>query len=450
MNIMFFLVIVFLFIVTVSVLNEKVIHMQSDIALLVSSVLFCCVILLLSQIPGLDNLKPLLHQIGDFGFEAYLLDFVLCFMLFAGASKVNMGKFKQNIRAISLLALLTTVLSSFIYGLLFWSVGMLFGVALDIWVCVLLGCIVSPTDPIAATGILNKLGLSKNVTSVIESESLFNDGTGVALFVFVKSIVSSKGAGFAGKSAADGILAGGSSFMSVMLKEVLGALVVAFVVSFLLFRLLKLTRDPAKHIMISLLDVAAVYLICEHFGFSGVIASVVCGMYFASEMHKISRRRLVDDPHDHYGAFWETADTMLNSMLFVMIGISLLDVQLSSYLYFVIPAAIVCVILSRLAGVYLSTLFVGKRKIPSSYSLNEFVVLMTWSALKGGLSLALAMSTKSFLEPEIYLMVLNAAYVTIFFTVIGQGLTVKMGYRMIEERKAKRIRKFSLSRKIEK
>lgn len=439
MSIMGFLIVVFLFIVIVSVVNERLIHLQGDIALLLFSVVFSGLILVSTLVPGLRVFAPAIHKVGDFGFEAYLLDFVLCFMLFAGSSKVNMGKFRQNIKTISLLALLTTILSSALYGALFWGFAQLLHLPMDIWVCLLLGCIVSPTDPIAATGILNKLGLSKNVTSVIESESLFNDGTGVALFVFVKSIVSTKGAAFQGKSAADEILAGGKSFLAVMFQEVFGAFAVALIVSFILFRILKYTHDPAKHIMISLLDVAMVYLICEHFGFSGVIASVICGMYFAYEMHKISRRRLVDDPHDRYGSFWEVADTMLNSMLFVMIGISLLDVQVSEYLLLVIPIAIVCVILSRFGGVLLSTLFVGKYKIPSSYSLTEFVTLMTWSALKGGLSLALAMSTKEFLDPKVYLIVLNVAYITILFTVIGQGLTVKTGYRKIEEHKAKRI-----------
>ncbi len=439
MSIMGFLVVIFLFIVTVSVLNEKRIHLQGDIALLLFSTFCSGLLLILAKIPGLTFLEPVLHRVGDFGFEEYLMDFVLCFMLFAGASKVNMGKFRQNLRAISLLALLTTVLSSAFYGLLFWAAGLLFGVRLDIWVCILLGCIVSPTDPIAATGILNKLGLSKNVTSVIESESLFNDGTGVALFVFVKSIVSTQGAAYAGQSVANGILSGGGSFLSVMLKEVVGALVVALAVSFVLFWLLERTRDPSKHIMISLLDVAMVYLICEYFGFSGVIASVVCGMYFAYRMHRISRRRMVDDPEDRYGSFWEVADTLLNSILFVMIGISLLDIRWSDKLPFIVVAGIVCVIVSRFCGVWMATVLAGKKKIPSSYSRTEFVTLMTWSALKGGLSLALAMSTREFLDEEVYQIILNTTFLTILFTVIVQGLTVPIGYRRIERHKANRI-----------
>lgn len=185
MSIMGFVIVILVFIVGIGLVNEKWIHLQSDIALVFFSLIISVVLLLAGiLVPGIT--RPL-HQIASFEFEAYLLDTVLCFMLFAGASKVNLHKFRQNLKAISLLALLTTVISSLLYGVLFWGAARIFGVPVDIWLCILLGCIVSPTDPIAATGILNKLGLSKNVTSVIESESLFNDGTGVALFVFLKA-----------------------------------------------------------------------------------------------------------------------------------------------------------------------------------------------------------------------------------------------------------------------
>lgn len=429
MSIMGFLIIILMFIVGIGLVNEKWIHLQSDIALVFFSLIISVVLLLVSKLVPGDGFSKLLQQLSSFEFEAYLLDTVLCFMLFAGASKVNIRKFRQNIKTISLLALLTTVISSLLYGVMFWGAAKLLQIPVDIWVCILLGCIVSPTDPIAATGILNKLGLSKNVTSVIESESLFNDGTGVALFVFFKSMISHSGE---------------SNFLVVMLKEVVGALAVALVVSFLLGRLMKMTREPVRQILISVLDVALVYVICEHFGFSGVIASVVCGMYFAYLMGGLERRRQVYDQYNLYEDFWDILDSILNAVLFVMIGLSVLDIRISSYILFIVPAAIVAVILSRFAGVLFSSLLIGKGKIPSSYSLMEFVSLMTWSALKGGLSLALAMSTRELLSEEIYLLVLNTAYITIFFTVVVQGLTVKKGYRMIERHKAERIRRQSM------
>ncbi len=421
------LIFIALLIVLISVVNENLFHLQSDIALVLFSSLISTAILFLGKIPEFSSVRELSASIGNFGFEEYLLDSVLCFMLFAGAGKVNMRKFRQNIKSISLLALLTTVISSALFGVLFLCISKIFGLGMDIWMCILLGCVVSPTDPIAATGILNKLGLSKNVTSVIESESLFNDGTGVALFVFVKSIVSRSG---------------GSNFVVVMLKEIVGALAVAFAVSFILFRLVKRTKNPVMHIMISILDVSLCYAICEHFGFSGVIASVICGMYFASQLDKISSRRAVCDPENIYGIFWESAESILNAVLFVMIGLSLLSAELSSSILILIPSAIIIVIISRFTGVGISGLCIG-RTIPGGYSLPEFVMLMTWSALKGGLSLALAMGTKEFLPPDVYLIFLNAAYITIFFTVIVQGLTTKKVYLRIEKHKAARLRRQS-------
>lgn len=427
MGLMSLLIIIALMIVLISVLNERVFHLQSDIALVLFSSVISVAVALLSRIPSFTAVREFAQSVGNFGFEEYLLDSVLCFMLFAGAGKVNMRKFKQNIKSISLLALLTTVISSAFYGLLFLGVSALFGLNMDIWMCILLGCVVSPTDPIAATGILNKLGLSKNVTSVIESESLFNDGTGVALFVFVKSIVSRSG---------------GSNFLVVMLKEILGALVVALVVSFLLFQLVKLTKNPVMHIMISILDVSLCYAICEHFGFSGVIASVICGMFFAAQLDKIERRRTVADPENIYGIFWESAESILNAVLFVMIGLSLLSAEMSSSILILVPAGIIIVIISRFVGVGISGLCIG-RVIPGGYNLPEFVTLMTWSALKGGLSLALAMGTKEFLPPDVYLIFMNVAYITIFFTVIVQGLTTKNVYLKIEKHKAARLRRQS-------
>lgn len=429
MSIMEIFIILLLFIVGIGLLNEKVLHMQSDISLILFSLIISIVMSIVNRLHISPAYDHFIGELGSIEFEAYLLDFVLCFMLFAGASKVNMRKFKQNIKTISLLALLTTVLSSFLYGLIFWGFAHLIGLSVSIWTCVMLGCIVSPTDPIAATGILNKLGLSKNVTSVIENESLFNDGTGVALFVFIKSIVANSG---------------NSNFFAVMAKEIFGAAIVAFGISFILGNCMKLTKDPIRQIFISILDVALVYTICEHFGFSGVIASVICGMYFAFVMEHLSRQRAVYDHHNLYIDFWEIVDCILNAILFVMIGISVLNVTFSSYFLILIPVGIVTVIASRFLGVGCSTLIAGQKSIPSSYSFMEFVTLMTWSALKGGLSLALALGTKEFLDPEIYLVVLNTAYITIFFTVVVQGLSVSKGYQMIEAHKAKRIQRQSL------
>ncbi|MGN1147966.1 MAG: cation:proton antiporter [Lachnospiraceae bacterium] len=425
MSVLSYFAVIALLIVIISVVNEKWLHIQSDIVLIIFSLGISVLLLILEQVPKLAPYIAEARLQNNFDFAAYLLDGVLCFMLFAGASRVSVTKFTANIRPISLLALLGTVVSSVVYGLLFFAVAAVCHMNMSLWTCILLGCIVSPTDPIAATGILNKLGMSKNVTSVIECESLFNDGTGVALFLFVKGILSQKS---------------GGNFFYIMGKELFGAIAVAVVVSFLLFSLLRLTNDPVKHIVISLTDVMLVYVICEHMGFSGVIASVVCGMCFAYMRNRIARRLAVQDSEKLYDHFWEVMDSILNAVLFVLLGLSVMNAQLSGFFLILLPVAVIAVIVSRYAGVRTCTFFMDKGRMPGNYNCKEFSMLMTWSALKGGLSLALALGTAEFLSQEVYLIVLNTAYITIFFTVLVQGLTTKRVYRGIENKKTRRIK----------
>ena len=425
MSVLMYFAIIALLIVIISVVNEKWLHIQSDIVLVIFSLGISVLLSLLGKIPQFASFITVLKSHNNFDFASYLLDGVLCFMLFAGSSRVSVTKFKQNIRTISLLALLGTVVSSAVYGLIFFGVATIFHININVWTCILLGCIVSPTDPIAATGILNKLGMSKNVTSVIECESLFNDGTGVALFLFVKGIVSQKS---------------GGNFFYIMGKELFGAIAVAIVVSFVLFSFLRLTKDPIKHILISLTDVMLVYVICEHMGFSGVIASVVCGMCFAYMRSKINRQLVVQDSEKLYEHFWEVTDGVLNAVLFMLLGLSVMNIKLSNQIIIILPMAIVIVIISRYVGVRTCTFFMERKRIPGNYTSREFAMLMTWSALKGGLSLALALGTKELLSNEIYLIVLNTTYITIFFTVLIQGLTTKQVYRAIEKKKNNRIK----------
>ncbi|MCR5501548.1 MAG: sodium:proton antiporter [Lachnospiraceae bacterium] len=426
MNILQFLILILVLLVLIGILNEKIFHVQSDIALILFSLIISLFLLVFGRLFRVGPVENFIGRIGDFGFEKYLMEGVLCFMLFSGASKVNIRKFRQNVRAISLLALLTTMLSSVVYGGLFYLVSLIFGFRMDILTCILLGCVVSPTDPIAATGILNKIGLSKNVCSVIENESLFNDGTGVTLFIFVRSLVRHSGE---------------NGFFVLMLKEIGGAVATALVISFLLFKLMELTRDPIRYILISLLDVSLVYMICEHLGFSGVIASVVCGMYFSVAYSKMERRVKVIDPKELYPDFWEIVENLLNAVLFVMIGLTVLNVEISRYFLILLPAAILINALARAFGVSASCFLTGKKNIPGNYCGSEYVALMTWSALKGGLSLALALGTGEFLPKDVYDIFINVTYITIFFTVLVQGLTVKKVYFALEKHKAGRTAK---------
>ena len=418
MNLTEFLLTIFILIVIIGVVNEKFFHIQSDIALVLFSTLLSAVLIILDHIfSNIAIMDSITRSLGNFDFHDYLLDYMLCFMLFTGAGQINLKRFEKNIKAITLLSFLTTIISSAVFGVIFYFFSILFGFNPNIYVCILLGCIVSPTDPIAATGILNKMGLSKDVSSVIEGESLFNDGMGVALFVFVRGLVT-------GKS--------GGNFFLVMGREVIGAILVAIIVSFVMTKTMEKTEKPLYHILISLFSVAFIYKICSYIGASRAIASVVCGMFFAAMRNKKSDFYEKADSKGEYDSFFDALDEILNSMLFVMIGLTIISAQLVNKFYTLIIVGLIAVIVSRYVGVYGSTILMGRKTFPGGYTRNQFTAIMTWAALKGGLCLALAMETRSFLTDNQYLVILNTTYVIIFFTVLVQGLTVKKGYNYIE------------------
>ena len=412
-------------IVAITVFNEKTFKISNDIALVLFSFLIAGLVKILEAIGFIDFETSMVGRIADFNFQEFLMDGILCFMLFSGASGVNFNRFVKNIKSISMLALLSTVISSFVYGGIFYLFSFLLGLDFSIWLCILLGCIVSPTDPIAATSILKKAGLSKNVSTVIEGESLFNDGTGVAVFVCVKNIVND---------------VSDLSFPVLMAKELLGAVAIGLAVSFLMFRLLRASNNPMLHILISLLDVVAAYTICEALGCSGVIASVVCGIYFSKNMARYEEWRKVVDPKDWYDDFWHLADTLLNNILFILIGCAVLNLPHHPLIAALVFGAILINTAARFIGVGTSALIIGKHRIPNRYNTMEFTSLMTWSALKGGLSLALALSTAEFLPQSSYNVLLIVTITTMYFTIVVQGLTMKNVFAVIEKHKADRIR----------
>lgn len=406
-HVLVFLSAVLFLVVVFSLLNEKITKMPNEIALLVFSLLVGIVFTILVYSGVLTVSGKVYGLLDDFRIDKILLDVVLCFMLFTGASELKLPELVDNFKPISLLALLTTVIASATYGLLFWGVAKILGIDMNFTLCFLLGSIVSPTDPIAATGILNKLGLSKNVTAIMEGESLFNDGTGVALFIFIKDLyMDTKG----------------SSFFVVMFKELFGAIVVGLAISFVFFFFIKATKDPIMHIMISMLSVALAYTICEMYGFSGVIASVVCGIYYSTMMDKYKSANQDMDPLDYYKDFWSIIDKFLNYILYVLIGVSFIFIKRVKFFLIIAIAAILFNVIARAVGVLLSTII--SRQLPDGYHIKPFTILMTWSGLKGGLCLALAMSASSFLPKEAYEYTLFVTFITILFTTIVQGLTV--------------------------
>ena len=392
--------------------NEKVTKLNYEISLMLFSVVIGGLVLAFAAVFNGSDVGTVLAQTQFINIEGFLMEGVLCFMLFASSCHMKLSDFKQHARQITVLSLVCTLLGACFYGLLFFGAAKLLGLELSLPVCLMFGSIVAPTDPIAATGILSKFGLPKNISFLIQGESLFNDGVGVALFVFFSGMVTSASSG---------------GFFVVMLQEVLGALLVGAAVTAVCFLMFRFSKSRMTRIFISLLAVSLSYSICELCDFSGAIASVVCGILFSALRSRFS----VEEPDDaeSFDGIWETLDALLNSFLYVMLGVSFVRILQMDQVVVLALVAITANLIARVGSLSLSSLIMGK--IPDGYSRFNFIKLLTWGGLRGGLSVALAMSAKEMVPEEIYFIILGGTYAIVFFTTVVQGLTLKPVYRRI-------------------
>ena len=399
--------------------NEKVTKLTYEIGLMLFSTILGIVLLIGIAVFNDTSVGNVLKEIQGFDIHDFLMNGVLCFMLFAGSCHMKLSDFKKMARQITVLSLVCTLLGAVFYGMLIYGAGLLLGLNLSLPVCLMFGSIIAPTDPIAATGILSKFGLPKDTSFLIQGESLFNDGIGVALFVCFSGMVKASGSEEQG-------------FLTVMLREVLGAVAIGVIVTLICFLMFRFSKHPQLKIFISLLAVSLAYSLCEVFHCSGAIASVICGILFSHLRSKYAE----SEEKEHaelFDSFWETLDVFFNSILYVLLGLSFVSILKMESVLLLSFIAIAANLISRVSSLSISSLFMGE--IPDGFSRGGFITLFTWGGLRGGLSVALAMSTRDMVPEKVYYIILGCTYAVVFFTTVIQGLTMKPVYKAITKKK---------------
>ena len=397
--------------------NEKVTKLTYEIALMLFAMILGVLVLVGTIVFSDTPVGNIMKEVQSFDIHDFLMHGVLCFMLFAGSCNMKLKDFKEMARQVTVLSLVCTLLGAGFYGLLIYGASMIFNLNLSLPVCLMFGSIIAPTDPIAATGILSKFGLPKKTSFLIQGESLFNDGIGVALFVCFSGMVKASGSS-------------DQSFLGVMFREVIGAVVVGIVVTVFCFLMYRFSKHKFLKIFISLLTVSLAYSLCEVFHFSGAIASVICGILFS----ELRSRFCENEEKEHaeiFDSFWETLDVFLNSLLYILLGLSFISILRMEHVLLLSAIAIIANLISRSSSLAISSLFMGK--IPDNFTHGGFITLFTWGGLRGGLSVALAMSTKDMVPENIYFIILGCTYAVVFFTTVIQGLTMKPVYKRISK-----------------
>lgn len=410
-NFLLLVSVVFLLIVGIGFFNEKVTRLTDEIALLLFSAVAGCVITAIWAFTKNTSVRDLLAGIQVFRLDEFLVEGVLCFMLFAGSRNLKLRAFRENARKIGVLAFVCTLLGAVFYGGLFYLVCLLLRLPATFPMCLMLGSIIAPTDPIAATSILKKFGLPKKVGFLMEAESLLNDGVGVALFVCFSGMVAG---------------GAGTGFVVLMLKEILGAVVIGVILTCFLFPFFLRTKNPHRRIFVTLLLVALSYFVCELAGCSGAISCVVCGLSFSAFRERAESKGMLPEL-ETFDSFWETLDVLLNSVLYVILGLTFVRILQMPMVGLLSAAAILLNLVCRFGSIFAGTFMMGE--LPDGYGKGRFSALFTWGGLRGGLSIALAMGTAGIVLAEQYNVILGCAYAVVFFTTVVQGLTMKNVYR---------------------
>ncbi len=385
-----------------SYFNERYVGMPTTIGLMFISLVISLVLIGMAYI-GLDMESQAESILAQIDFSDLLLHGMLGFLLFAGALHVNLGDLMQQKWIIGSLATFGVILSTLIVAFLTWLLARGLGLDLPVIYCLLFGSLISPTDPIAVLGILKSANAPKSLETKITGESLFNDGVGVVIFLVLLGIVR----GGHELDAADVGL--------FFLQEAAGGAVLGFGAGFLVYLMLKRLDKYPVEILLTLALVTGTYALAEALHLSAPIAVVVAGLLIGNQGRALA---MSESTCEHLDSFWELVDEILNAVLFVLIGLEILILQFNMSYMLAGLAAILIVLAARWVSVGIPISLLRLRR---EFSPNV-VKIMTWGGLRGGISVALALSLPPGTERD---LILAITYTVVVFSILVQGLTLK-------------------------
>lgn len=385
-----------------SYINKRLLHLPDTIGVMFAALVFSLLIALLGGfgIPLEGLAQSTLQQID---FSRALLHGALSFLLFAGALHVNLDDLLSQKWIIIILATVGVALSTLIVGVLTWWVFGWLGFHISLIYCLLFGALISPTDPVAVLAILKSAHVPKSLEAKISGESLFNDGIGVVLFLALYRIAVDHGTPSVFGTA------------ELFIREVIGGAAFGLLCGGTAYWMLKNIDDYEVEILITLALAAGGYALADAWHLSGPIAIVVAGLLIGNKgrvlaMSDITRERL--------DQFWELMEDILNAMLFVLIGLEMLMLPFSWHVVAAGLLAVPIVLSARLISVAIPVTLMRLRR---RFSPNV-VKILTWGGLRGGISVALALSLP--MGPERQAIV-TVTYAIVVFSILVQGLTLR-------------------------
>ena len=385
-------------------INFKFLKFPVTIGLMIQSLVVSILILLLGTL-DISFAYKIKEFVGGIDFNTTLMGGMLSFLLFAGSLHIDISDLLKEKKIILILATLGVVFCTLIVGFIFNLVLSLFGFDVPLIWCLLFGALISPTDPIAVLSIFSNSKSPKNLETIVCGESLFNDGVGVVVFTVIL-----------------GIAVGGHhiNFQEVaflFFEEAIGGILYGFVIGYVFYRLLKSVDNYPLEILLTLSLVSGGYALATFLHLSGPLAMVVAGLFIGNHGKTFA---MSDVTHKQLFSFWELIDEFLNAVLFVFIGIEILAIAFNYKYIGVGLISIPIILFIRFFSVTLIMYLIRyDNPLKAQYS-----KIITWGGLRGGISIALALSipqSDGFARE----IIIATTYIVVLFSIIVQGLTLE-------------------------
>ena len=388
--------------------NKRYLSLPSNAGLLILVLVASLVLMGVAEFwPDLQVVESIRGTVASIDFNETLMDGMLGFLLFAGALHVDWESLKSRALSVGLMATLGVVISTLFCGTVFFYLCQLFGVPIGFVWALVFGALISPTDPVAVLATLKTMsGVPKSLEIDMAGESLFNDGVGVVVFTILLAAATGSG----GEHALDPLVV-----LEHFGFEALGGGVFGMATGYLAYRMMLAIDDYPVEVLISIALVMGTYAGADAIGFSGPIAVVVAGLLIGERGVAYA---MSDTTQRYLHGFWTLIDDILNAVLFMLIGLEFLVIDFVGGHIAVAVLAIPLVLISRLVSVYLPFQIVRLRERFS----KGFVGILTWGGVRGGISVALALSLPYGPPRDI---ILSATYAVVLFAILVQGLTLQ-------------------------
>jgi CPA1 family monovalent cation:H+ antiporter len=399
-----FVIIALLIIVSAiySYINARFLKLPGTIGIVALAVLGSIITIVVDTLnPGAAKYLTALAK--NINFSTTVLNVMLGFLLFAGAFNLSTRKLKKEMRPVLILSTLGVILSTAIFGLLFYGVAGIVGIKIPFIYCLLFGALVSPTDPVAVSAIIKGSKLPSNLETIITGESLFNDGVGLVMFITILEVT---------QSGVNNIDFGKAVLLFI--QEVFGGIALGAITGYTAYRLMRSIDDFQTIVFVSLGLVMLNSLIATYLHLSIPLAVVTAGLFTGSRSINSHNK---ERSHEALEKFWMLIDEILNTMLFVMIGLQMVNIPFISNYWIAGGISIIIILGARWLSIMLPLTFL-RRSLNVNYS---SINILTWAGLRGGISIALALSLPA--SPYRHL-ILSGSYFIVIFSIIVQGLTL--------------------------